>query len=71
MTAISCSRKKKPSHVAQYETPWPESRCSPAMPILRGADPVANTIASASCDAPLPSVTFLTSPDRSSSVTSS
>ena len=34
-TAISCSRKKKPSHVAHQLTPWPERRSSPGTPSFR------------------------------------
>ena len=34
-TAMSCSRKKKPSQVAHQDTPWPESRFSPGMPSSR------------------------------------
>ena len=32
MTAMSWSRKKKPSQVAQELTPWPSSSCSPGAP---------------------------------------
>ena len=31
-TAISWSRKKKPSQVAHHETPWPDSRSSCGRP---------------------------------------
>ena len=34
-TAMTRSRKKKPSHVAHHETPRPESRSSPERPSLR------------------------------------
>ena len=35
-TTTSCfCLKKKPSHVAHHETPWPDSGSSPAMPSLR------------------------------------
>ena len=70
-TAITRSRKKNPSQVAQYETPRPDSRDSPSMPILRGAEPVAKMTASASWLPPLPRVTFFTGPSMSSSTTSS
>ena len=41
MTAMSSSRKKKPSQVAHQETPWPESRFSPSASSSRYRDPVA------------------------------
>ena len=34
-TAMSLSRKKKPSQVAHQETPWPDSRSSSGRPSLR------------------------------------
>ena len=58
-TAIMRSRKKKPSHVAHHDTPRPDSRSSPGMPILRYADPVAKMTDDASCTAPLPSFDLL------------
>ena len=40
-TAISLSRKKKPSHVAHADTPRPRSRCSLSMLSHRAEAPVA------------------------------
>ena len=41
MTAISVPEKKKPSHVAQLETPWPMSACSLGRPSQRALAPEA------------------------------
>jgi hypothetical protein len=46
-TAMSWSRKKKPSQVAQVETPWPTSSCSPGSPSITGRAPVEMITASA------------------------
>ena len=46
-TAISLSRKKKPSHVAQALTPRPRRRVSLSRPIHRASAPVATITASA------------------------
>ena len=43
-TAICCSLKNAPSHVAQYETPFPAKVCSPAIPIFLGVAPVQTII---------------------------
>src|SRR5664280_1603688 len=42
-TTMSWSRKKKPSQVAQEDTPWPSSRVSLASPKARHFEPVAKT----------------------------
>jgi hypothetical protein len=42
-TAISWSRKKKPSQVAHQLTPCPESSFSPGIPSSRYAEPMAST----------------------------
>ena len=39
-TAISWPRKKKPSHVAHVETPWPSSWRSESRPSIRACAPV-------------------------------
>ena len=41
ITAISLPEKKKPSHVAQEETPWPISACSFGSPSQRADAPLA------------------------------
>ena len=46
ITATSLPRKKKPSQVAQAETPKPDSSFSPGMPSQRAWAPVAITTAS-------------------------
>ena len=43
-TAIRCSIKNAPSHVAQYETPFPAKVCSPTIPIFLGVAPVQTII---------------------------
>jgi hypothetical protein len=40
-TAIGLLRKKKPSHVAHVDTPWPSSCRSEGSPIIRAVAPVA------------------------------
>ena len=44
-TTMSWPRKKKPSQVAQDETPWPRNSCSPGTPSGRQAEPVARMTA--------------------------
>ena len=43
-TAIGFSRKKKPSQVAQVDTPCPSSRCSDGRPSIRADAPVVMII---------------------------
>ncbi len=71
MTAMSCSRKKNPSQVAQYETPRPDSSSSPGRPSLRCCEPVATITALARWTVPSESVTVLTSSLKSTALTSS
>ena len=46
-TTMCWSRKKKPSQVAQDDTPWPSSSCSPGTPSGRQAEPVERITACA------------------------
>jgi hypothetical protein len=48
-TAISCPRKKKPSHVAHVDSPWPIKRDSASRPSMIDCAPVATMIDSARC----------------------
>src|SRR5712664_3669070 len=43
-TAMSWSRKKKPSHVAHVDTPYPTSRCSLGTLSINDCAPVATMI---------------------------
>ncbi len=70
-TAIVCSRKKKPSHVAHQETPWPDKRFSLTNPISRYALPIARMTDLALTVFPEPSFKTLISPDKSISTMSS
>jgi len=70
-TAMSWSRKKKPSQVAHQETPWPESRFSPGSPSSRYAEPVARITVRARWVSPPPVTTRFGSARRSTSTASS
>ena len=69
-TAMCWSLKKKPSQVAQVDTPRPVSSASPGMPRWRGAAPVARMTARAWKTSPS-TTTFLMSPEKSTESTSS
>ena len=68
-TTMSWSRKKKPSQVAQAETPRPSSRASFSRPRYRYLEPVATMTAWARCTSS-PTLTIFGSTVRSTSVTS-
>ena len=69
-TTMSWLRKKKPSQVAQDETPWPSSSCSPGTPSGRQAEPVARMTARARYSVS-PTQTRFTSPSSATRVASS
>ncbi len=69
-TTMCWPRKKKPSQVAQDETPWPSSSCSPGTPSGRQAEPVARMTARAWYSV-LPIHTRFTAPRSSTRDTSS
>jgi hypothetical protein len=69
-TAMSWSRKKKPSHVAHADTPRPSNVCSPGTFRYRAAAPMASTTERAPYRLPL-TVTYLTGPSNSTDSTSS
>src|SRR5260221_11404302 len=52
-TAITCSRKKAPSQMAQYETPRPAKASSPGMPSLTGVPPAVRMTAGAEYTSPV------------------
>ena len=52
ITAMSLSRKKKPSQVAHQETPCPDSRSSSGTPSLRYAEPMAKITVRAAKELP-------------------
>jgi hypothetical protein len=69
-TTMCWLRKKKPSQVAQEETPWPSSSCSPGTPSGRQAEPVARTTAFAWYSV-LPTKTLLIGASRTTRAASS
>ncbi len=70
-TAMSWSRKKKPSQVAHQETPRPDSLSSLGRSSLRCWEPVVTITARARWTLPSESVTVLMSPVRSTDTMSS
>ena len=70
MTAMSWSRKKNPSQVAQVLTPVPMRSCSPGTPRCVAAAPIAR-ITDRAWKVSSPTVTVLTGPSRDTSSTSS